>query len=213
MKPIFQTILLLLAFSTISCVQDAPIKVACVGDSITEGAGLKRQSETSFPFVLGDILGPEYSVMNCGRSGTTALKKSNFTYWKCKEIKNTLVYNPDIIVIKLGTNDTKASNWNEENYELDYQALIDTFNTIVPQPKIYLCLPVPAFKFKFNICDSTLVNGVIPALKRLASKNNLPIIDLHTAMQDYGSLYRDGIHPNEEGARLIAEYIAEELQK
>lgn len=200
--------LVLLALT--ACTKD-PLRIVCVGDSITEGAGHQWQSTSAYPFVLNQILGEDYAVLNNGRSGTTALIKSNFPYWKCKEISNTFAFQPDIITIKLGTNDTKEKNWNAKNFALDIQALIDTFNTIESQPEIILCLPAPAFKLKFGIRDSVIVNSVIPILKERAKINHLRTIDLYTPMLKYPQFFKDGIHPNEEGAKIIAEIIAKEI--
>jgi len=120
------------------------IKIACVGDSITEGYGLACQSKTAYPILLDSILGSNYSVLNCGRSATTLQKKGDFPYWICKEFSNIFTYNPEIIIIKLGTNDTKSNNWNAENFAKDYQALIDTFKTIPTNP------PITAVFFIYN---------------------------------------------------------------
>lgn len=125
----------------VSC--NSETKIACVGDSITEGAGLKVQSKTAYPFVLNRLLGPTYSVLNAGRSSATLQKKGNLPYWNCKEFANVFAFQPDVIIIKLGTNDTKPRNWNPTNYKEDYQALINTFRTISSHPEIYICLPVP----------------------------------------------------------------------
>lgn len=189
------------------------IKIACVGDSITEGSGLVCQSKTAYPVMLDSILGLNYSVLNCGRSATTLLRKGDFPYWTCKEFYNVFKYNPDIIIIKLGTNDTKPFNWNVENFALDYQALIDTFRTIPSKPKIIVCLPVPAFKTAWGINDSTLTAGVIPIIEKLAKANNLTIIDLYHQMSDQSSYFPDGIHPNEKGAKIMAGKIAKEILK
>ncbi|MDD3079903.1 MAG: GDSL-type esterase/lipase family protein [Paludibacter sp.] len=189
-------------------VSSCAVKVACVGDSITEGAGHKWQSKTGYPVVLNQLLGERYQVMNLGRSGATLLKKGDLPYWSCKEFTDVFVYNPKIIIIKLGTNDTKPQNWNAGNFEKDYQALIDTFNTMKPKPSIYLCEPVPVFATRWGINDSTLVNGVLPVVKRLAGKNHLPVIDLNTGMKDEGKNFPDNIHPNEVGAAKMAEIVA-----
>ena len=189
------------------------VKVACVGDSITEGYGLAWQSKTAYPVILDSLLGPDYSVLNLGRSATTLMKKGDFPYWSCKEFYDVFVYRPDIIVIQLGTNDTKTQNWNAESFYTDYQALIDTFKTIPTNPKIYVCLPVPVFKTKWTINDSTMTAGVIPAVEKIAEKNNLPVIDLYHQMQDQGKNFFDGIHPDEKGASIMAGIIAEDLKK
>lgn len=189
------------------------LRVACVGDSITEGAGLTVQSKTGYPVVLDSILGSKYAVLNSGRSATTLQKKGDFPYWICKEFSNTFVYKPDIIVIKLGTNDTKPQNWHADTYEQDYQALIDTFKTISSKPRIYLCLPVPVFKTRWGINDSTVVNGVIPIVEKLALKNSLTVIDLYHGMSNQGINFPDNIHPNEKAAKAMAGIIANTLKE
>ena len=189
------------------------IRIACIGDSITEGAGLACQSKTGYPVVLNDILGSKYSVLNSGRSATTLQKKGDFPYWICKEFSNVFAFNPNIVVIKLGTNDTKPQNWRVGNYEKDYQSLIDTLKTLPAKPRIYLCLPAPVFKTKWGINDSTVVHGVIPAITRLAATNHLTVIDLHSKMQNLGANFPDSIHPNENAAREMAKLIASEIKK
>jgi len=77
-----------------SCSGKKEIKVACIGDSITEGAGIYWQSKSSYPVQLDSILGPGYSVLNCGRSGANMLKKSDLPYWICNEFSNVLLLNP-----------------------------------------------------------------------------------------------------------------------
>ncbi len=211
MKKINLLLMILITLST-ACTNKVT-KVACVGDSITEGYGLAVQSKTGYPVMLDSILGPDYTVLNAGRSATTLLKKGDFPYWICKEFSNVFAFQPNIIVLKLGTNDTKPQNWNAENYEKDYQSMIDTFKTIATHPQIYLCTPAPVFKTRWGINDSTVVHGVIPAVEKLASQNHLKIIDLHTLLQDQGANFFDSIHPNEAGAKVMARIIAREIKK
>jgi len=194
-----------------SC-QNVEIKVACVGDSITEGAGIQKQSEDGYPVVLDHLLGGGYSVLNCGRSAATMLRSGNLPYWKCNELSNVFAYNPDIIIIKLGTNDSKPINWNEELFKEDYQSMIDTFRSLPSNPDIFLCLPVPAYQIRWGINDSTITAGVIPTVQSLAEENQLQVIDLYSALADMPELFPDGIHPNEKGAALMAESIAEVLK-
>lgn len=91
--------------------------------------------------------------------------------------------------------------------------MIDTFKTIPANPLIYLCLPVPVFKTKWGINDSTVVNGVIPIVEKLAEANHLQVIDLYHPMLDQGANFPDSIHPNEQAARVMAEIIAKEIRK
>lgn len=201
---------LLFIFLLGSC-SDKIKRIACVGDSITEGYGLAVQSKTSYPVLLDSILGSKYSVLNCGRSATTLQKRGDFPYWICKEFSNVFAYKPNIIIIKLGTNDTKPYNWHTDKFEKDYQALIDTFRTIPTNPKIYVCLPVPVFKSKWGINDSTVVNGIIPIVEKLAQKNKLTVIDLYHGMGNQGANFPDSIHPNEIAVKVMADIIADKL--
>jgi acyl-CoA thioesterase I len=196
------------------------IKVAVVGDSITEGYGLSNKSENAYPVMLDSILGSNYSVLNCGRSGTTVQKKGDIPYWNCGEFYNVFAFEPDIIIIKLGTNDVRprtdgkqGTNWNDVNFSEDYQAMIDTFNTIT-KPKIFLCLPTPIYMntFNWNDGDSSLRASVVPAIKKIAEKNGLPVIDLYTHMSNQPENFLDGIHPNERGTRIIGEFISKAIK-
>ena len=196
-----------------TCTENKSIKIACIGDSITEGAGIKSQSKNSYPVQLDSILGSGYSVLNCGRSGANALKEADLSYWDCNEFYNAFAFEPDAIVIKLGTNDSKPQNWNEENYAKDLQSLIDTLNTLPSKPQIYLCYPAPAFNQAWGIRDSVIVAGVIPAIQKAAQKNNLKVIDFYKAFRNHVEFFPDSIHPNEAGAKAMAEIVAKELKQ
>lgn len=205
------SILIIATISLTACQKKHTVKIACVGDSITEGAGVWPQSELAYPVVLDSLLGDTYTIMNLGRSATTMLRDGDFPYWTAKEFSNVFAYNPDLIVIKLGTNDTKPQNWDAVKYEQSYQAMIDTFKTMPSNPEIYVCLPVPVFKTKWGINDSTVVNVVIPTVKKIARRNNLPVIDLYNPMLDKGEMFFDSIHPDAKGAAAMAEIIAVEI--
>ncbi len=188
-------------------------KVACLGDSITEGAGVAIQSTHAYPSILAKILGQNYTVLNCGRSGATLLKKSDLPIWNCNEFSNVFAFKPNTIVIKLGTNDSKDFNWNAPNFSQDFQKMLDTLSSISTVNKIFVCLPLPAFKREWCINDSTIHAGVIPIIKKLERNNYVHLIDLNTPFLDKPELLPDGIHPNEKGAALMAEIIAKEISK
>jgi len=204
----------LAVISLTACGGNEQIKVACVGDSITEGHGIKIQSRDDYPVVLNRILGDGYSVQNCGKSGTTVQKDADYPYWICKEFSNAVALNADIVVIKLGTNDTKPQNWNAERFKTDYQSLIDTLKSSGRNPQIFVCTPAPAFSHGWGINDSVIVAGVIPAVTEIANANNLTIIDLHKELADKQDYFKvDGIHPDEAGAAFMAEVIAKAIKK
>ena len=186
-------------------------KVACVGDSITYGYGIKNDS--AYPVILSRNLGLKYSVLNFGESGKTLQRKTDFSYWDCKEFTNVMQERPNIIIIILGTNDTKHAFWNAERMQRDYQSLIDTFKTIPTKPRIYLCLPVPVFKAKFGITEEVLTTGVMPIVEQIAKHNGLTIIDLYHPMKDQADNFPDGVHPNAIAAKKMADLIAASIIK
>lgn len=64
-------------------------KVACVGNSITFGAGIKERSINSYPSQLQELLGDSYEVGTFGFSGATMLKKGHKPYWTKKVFKQS----------------------------------------------------------------------------------------------------------------------------
>ncbi|MBW8034464.1 MAG: hypothetical protein FVQ79_02030 [Planctomycetes bacterium] len=185
-----------------------PIRVACVGDSITYGAGIKDRKKQSYPARLGEMLGAKWDVKNFGVSGATMLKNGDKPYWKVA-LDKAVDFKPDVVVIKLGTNDSKPKNWKYKNeYSPDYLAMIETFEQTDGKPRIWLCYPVPVYRDgKFNISRSVVRDEIVPKIRKLARKKNLPTIDLYQALSENGELFPDGIHPNAEGAKLIAEEV------
>jgi acyl-CoA thioesterase-1 len=186
-------------------------RVACVGDSITFGYGLLN--DNSYPVELSKNLGAKYSVLNFGMSGTTLQKETDFSYWKCKEFTNVFAERPNIIIVKLGTNDTKKAFWNAEHFATDYQLLIDSLKTIPGNPRIYVCLPVPVYKNKFNISETIMTTGVIPTVEQIAKRNKLTIIDLYHPLSNQAENFPDGVHPNEKAAKMMADIISAAIKK
>ena len=206
------------------------IRVACIGNSITDGSGIDMASMHGYPASLQQLLGKEYWVKNFGVSGRTMLNKGDRPYMKEMAWRDALAFRPDVVVIKLGTNDSKPQNW-QHSAEFK-QDLVQMLTELCPElgqlPKnkkkrakalaevktqIFLCTPIPAFKSTWNINDSVIVNGVIPIQQEVAKEYGLQVIDLHTLFgNDSNMMVADGIHPNEKGARRMAEIIVDALK-
>ncbi|WP_020468462.1 GDSL-type esterase/lipase family protein [Zavarzinella formosa] len=184
---------------------NAPIRVACVGDSITFGAGVENRDVNNYPKVLGNLLGDSYEVKNFGVSGATLLSKGDKPYVKEKAFTDAKKFNPNIVIIKLGTNDSKPQNWKlEANFVADYKAFVKEFQSLEAKPQVYVCLPVPAYKGNFGITEPVVKDKVKPKIEEVAKSLDLPVIDLYTALSDKPDLFPDQIHPNAAGAKLIA---------
>ena len=194
--------------------QDA-VRVACIGNSITDGFGIEMATQLGYPAQLQRLLGSGYNVKNFGVSSRTMLNKGDYPYMKEQAWRDALAFRPDIVIIKLGTNDSKPENWQYgKDLQADMQQMVDELCADGRRPQIFLCTPIPAFKPTWNINDSVIVNGIIPVIRKIAKKNKLEVIDLHTAYANDGDkMLSDGIHPNDKGARRMAEIIAGVLKK
>ena len=189
------------------------VRVACIGNSITHGSGIDMMDEKGYPAQLQRQLGSGYLVKNYGVGARCMMSTSDHPYMNEQAWRDAKAFQPQIVVIKLGTNDSKDYQWNQSQYERDYQAMIDTLCSLPSKPAIYLCTPVKAFRDKWGITDSVIVNGVIPSIQKMARKNKLTLIDLHSVITDPKDMTADMIHPNEKGAGKMAGRIAEELRK
>ena len=187
------------------------IKVACVGNSITFGYGLKPAE--SYPTVLQQLLGSNYEVSNYGLSGRTLLKKGDRPYWKELKYNDVLALNPDVVIIKLGTNDTKPQNWQyKTDFISDYLDFINSFKQLASHPKIYICTPFPIYNNRYNIRDSIVVADMLPAIDTIAARSGATIIDLHKYFGAKPWLVTDGVHPNKDGAILLAYRVFEAIK-
>jgi len=185
------------------------IRVACIGNSITDGFGIDMASAYGYPAELQKLLGDKYWVKNFGVSSRTMLNKGDWPYMNEQAWRDALAFKPDIAIIKLGTNDSKPENW---QYGSEFRQDLEQMLKALPDTKIYLCTPIPAFKPTWNISDSVIVNEIIPIQRAVAQKQGAQIIDLHTLYANDGDkMLDDGIHPDGKGAHRMAEIIAAAL--
>lgn len=191
--------------------QDA-VRVACIGNSITHGSGIDMQERNGYPAQLQRLLGNGYYVKNYGVGGRCMMQTADHPYMQEQAWRDAQAFQPDIVVIKLGTNDSKDYQWKQQQYETDYQAMLDTLKALPTKPTIYLCTPIKAFRDKWGITDSVIVNGVIPTIRKVAKRNKLQVIDLHPVVTDRADMTSDMIHPNDKGAGRMAKAVAEAIR-
>lgn len=186
------------------------VRVACIGNSITDGMGIEMASSRGYPAVLQQLLGDGYHVKNFGVSARTLLNKGDYPYMREEAWHDALTFCPDVVVIKLGTNDSKTANWaHGDEFARDLQQMVDSLRTLPTHPRILLCSPIPAAS-TWTIQNSVIVNAITPILRKSAKKNKLIFVDLHAAFTnaDGKQMQRDGIHPTAEGAAQLAGIIA-----
>jgi acyl-CoA thioesterase I len=178
------------------------IRVACVGDSITAG--------TEYPNDLQQLLGENFTVRNFGVGGTTVLTSSNHTYMYQLEYQEAISFHPDIVLIMLGTNDANPRYYNRIQYFVGtYEQLISVFQR--EQARIWLLKPPPIFNDGFGPTEKNLVTGVMPRIQQVADELGLPTIDIYPLLIDHPNFFWDGLHPDWQGARIIANAVYQEL--
>jgi acyl-CoA thioesterase I len=220
-KSALRLLLGLLLFGPFALLADPPsqqpIRVACIGASITYGYHLKDREHNSYPAWMGRWLGTNYDVRNFGVSGTTLMSSGNLPYIKQQAHADALAFKPDIVIILFGGNDSKhpgdgsldstnaPNNWaHKADFVPDYESFIADFRHANPAAKIYICYPTPCFPGRWGINDHTIHYEIIPLIHRIATESNAQIIDLYDAFAGRKDLFPDTVHPNETGARLMA---------
>lgn len=208
-KQLFLFVFLLLGF--VSCAQKRTIKVACVGNSITYGYLLENRERDAYPAVLQRALGKSYIVGNFGKSGATLLSKGHRPYIEQEEYKQALAFGADIVVIHLGINDTDPRNW--PNYRdafiPDYLALINSFKKVNPKVRILIALmtPIGHTHPRFESGTRDWHEEIQEAIARIAEEAKVQLIDFHSPLYAYPQLLPDAVHPNAEGAAMIADVV------
>ena len=189
-------------------------KVACVGDSITWGFTILNPKKHGYPAVLQHLLGEEYEVRNFGYNDAAVRFDADTPYVKKRVYRDSLDWNPDTVILMLGTNDTKPWNWNAEIFQRDYGRLVDSYLALPSHPRVVLVAPIRIFRV-FNVPSLILNPDVLeeeirPAIRKIAEQKGLELIDLQPV---FGNAHfcRDGIHPQRRGARMLAETIYSQI--
>lgn len=201
---------LLLLFS-VAMFARKQIKVACVGNSITYGSGIANRETDSYPAQLQQLLGDAYQVDNFGKPGATLLNRGHRPYMQQEEFKKALAFAGDVVAIHLGINDTDPRNWpNYRDYFVkDYLALIDSFRVVNPKCKIIIArmTPIADRHPRFESGTRDWHGEIQLAIETVAKCAGVQLTDFHEPMYAYPYLLPDAVHPNEEGAAILAKTV------
>ena len=204
-----------------------PTHVACVGDSITAGAGASASAK-NYPSVLQTLFGGQVQIKNFGHSGATMLSKpyGDLPYQDQPEYQGATAFvtgagaNAVVdVIIMLGTNDSKPFNWtptgkpkNDQQYLKDYRAMVEHFTALTPKPVVYLALPLATGTSPCCSISGTVIHDeVLPLIKQLAVEKMLPTIDLNTPTTGHSEYFGDGVHPNDAAYAIVAQLMHDGL--
>lgn len=198
---------ILLIAAALAPAGERTIRIACIGNSITIGSG----GATSWPMQMGAELGDHYSVRNFGVSGTTLLRKGDYPYWNEENLALALEYDPHIVIITLGTNDSKPQNRiHLADFFQDYRDFINLFRRNGRDPQIYLGNPCPVWGDggSSGINGTVLREQISPIVDSVRTAASCFQIDWYHAMQSHSDLFPDGIHLNETGYAMMGDTAA-----
>jgi lysophospholipase L1-like esterase len=194
------------------------IRIACVGDSITYGVLVKDRSTNCYPARLQNALGAAFAVRNFGANGRAAQKDADLPYWKHPYFRKSSQFAPHIVLLMLGTNDSRKRNWHSvERYLQDYSALVAHYQALPSKPTVHVLTPPAQFvlpnqqKVKYTMVPGA-VQQMTAGLKALANELGVEVIDINTVTQPHSEHFSyDGIHANAGGAQLIAATVSQAL--
>lgn len=188
-----------------------PVRVACVGNSITYGTGIADREHFSYPVQLQQMLGNGYVVGNFGKPGATLLYKGHRPYVEQTEFKEALRFKGDIAVIHLGINDTDPRNWPNyrDEFVKDYLSIMDSLRAANPKVRFILARMTPiAYRHpRFQSGTKQWHDEIQTAIETVARVSGAELIDFHEPLYPYPNLLPDAIHPNPEGAGILAKTV------
>ncbi len=189
----------------------APLRVACVGDSITFGAYLPQRESESYPARLEAFACGAIVVTNLGDSGHTLVKAGRLSWWNSPAFQRLADFQPDAVVVMLGTCDVVEPD-KLGAYESDLRALVDHFASLASKPRVWLATPPPIFSLRLWKLNWRLNHRVVPAMRRVAQRPSVAVIDVNAALRGRPELFPDDLHPNAEGADVIARTVWESMR-
>lgn len=186
---------------------DRVVRVACVGDSITQGSD--NRLYPAYPSYLQDLLGDGFDVRNFGVSGATLMFSDNISnaYTRTDQYPLSLEFQPDVVIIMLGTNDSAAYAYKrfDEYFDSDYAALVDSYKSLDSHP--YVIVATSPYVARPDSDTAVRVNTRIVShqMKLFDSMDTIDgVVDIYSFSKDRYYLYNDGVHYTPMGYYTLA---------
>ena len=189
------------------------IKIAAIGDSLTYGYGLENRQQDAYPSILLELLGSHYQVANYGMSGRSLLSTSDYPYLKEKNAQQSLESDADIVIIMIGSNDSRTAYWNKEQFIKEYRDLVKGYIKLPSQPEVFILAPpyVPTSRFGLN--NEVIRDEIQQIVEDVATELGVHFINLYPITEGHPEYYSDGLHLTPLGNRVIAKAIFSALRE
>ena len=203
------------------------VKVACIGDSLTYGHVWQNEA---YPVYLQEYLGSDrFTIRNFGINGVSitgyggSWDNPNQRYALKQEYQDSKDFQPDVIVMCLGTND--GTNWSsaEATFEPYYYDLVGGYRTALPNAQwVFMVSPPCGEPNAYNINNEAMREHVNPVQRKIAQMYGFEMIDLREEFENmedgFTSMLRptwngqpDLVHFSKEGAQYVANRVKETI--
>ena len=194
------------------------MRIACVGDSITRGTFVMHRKTNAYPAQLQAMLGHRYRVRNFGVNGHAAQRLADLPYWDSEAFAASSAFGPDIVLVMLGTNDSRGGNWKGvDRFTADYRDMVAHYRSLGSNPDVWLLTPPSLFrvwrrKSALYGMDERAIREMCAAIGEVARELGCGLIDINAVTASHPEAFTfDGVHPGAAGAQLIARTVFEAL--
>lgn len=214
-------------------------KIVCLGDSITEGFGLKENE--NYPYLLQKRLGDGYKVVNAGATAHCVINETlpdgrvmGLPYVRSEKYAMGIKEKGDIYIVLLGTNDAQDGMFDDgsavdslnnifskkDRFLFHYGRILEDIRQTNPAAKIYIGRPTPILSCIWRKHQQKYLDVILEMIDKAAAQNpDITVIDFFSAFQAKGrkwleEIYQeDGLHPGPKGAEQIAEIVENYLKR
>lgn len=191
---------------------DGKVKIAFIGDSITQGTGASNQSTMSYPGQLSRLLdSSKYTVGNFGKASSYVLAADNkynvktdasLSYKNTTQYTDSIEFAPDVVVIMLGVNDIRSMSCDEARADLKtaLTELTLEYCELESVKKVFVAtsIMIPSSTTIYQYCDGRLQD----LQREVANELGLDLIDIYSMTREYLNVMmhytKDRIHPVDE---------------
>lgn len=192
------------------------IHVACLGDSITFGTGSADPSIHCYPVYYQRMLGYNYYVEKYGLPSHSLIETDQPSYLNHDYFRKSAAAKPDVVIVMLGTNDTRPSRWADSAYK-DWsdpartQAFLNSGNKLVENyrkanPDVQIIFATCPFVQQAADWTNNLIKYGNPLINQIASTNDCSVIDIFTYTKKNIHMFAggDGLHLKDENYEKLA---------
>ncbi len=190
-----------------------PIRIACFGDSITEGIGACPMETMSYPAQLQRLLGEEFTVLNYGSSGMTLQREGDYPYCKDRRYEVCFRSDPDFVIVMIGTNDSKKQNADADRYERELGEIVERFQSLPSAPDVILASCCTAFSDIDTISNDFISGPMRDAQKKVSARYGIPFVDICKETEKHPDWFCDKIHPSNEGYGKLASVFRDAVRR